>query len=77
MKHTLNFVLVVETKEEKHFAYAEKVLVNQNLAHYCDKQEGYDDSRIIIMHYCDTYKEAENLASIWNASYKAQGKLAY
>ena len=64
--------MVENDKDEKLCAYPDSVSDNTNLKSYFDKYDGYGE-HVTIIQYCKSRKSAEQLAEVWNASYKRNG----
>lgn len=61
------FCVFVQTLNGKHFAVADTIRTGQNLAAYIKR---YNSN---ICHLCESRKQAEEIAALWNESYRANG----
>ena len=68
------YVIEEENEEGKSLAHAEKVPNCYNLLGSFQPYKGF---KIISINACDTWKEAEKIAHIWNEAAKKKGKYAF
>lgn len=68
---------VVEQREKstgKYYAYAEKVSNCNNLMYYFKPFHGYE---IVSINACDTWKQAQEIATFWNDGAKKNNNYAF
>lgn len=58
----------------KCYAIPEKICNCNNLVSYFKAPKGYD---LLSVNACDTWKEAQNIASYWNEGYQGRGIYEY
>ena len=56
--------------EPKYWAVAQKI-------HRCYNLVGYGGKKVKSINNCSTFKEAKELAKVWNEAFKRNGTLAY
>ncbi len=66
------FVVYDITENGKHFAFADTIRAGENLLYHISRYKGAD-----ACHLCETRKEADNLAVVWNQGYKSNGTYLY
>ena len=61
------FVVFVQEKDGKYFAVADTIRTGQNLIPYTQR---YNSD---ICHLCESRKQAEEIATFWNACFREKG----
>lgn len=67
----LIFVVFSITQDGKHHAIADTIRTGENLKSHINRYN------CDICHLCESRKEAETIARVWNESYKANGTNLY
>jgi hypothetical protein len=64
--------IVIQTEENgKFYAFADAIRTGQNLKPFIDRHKAD------IFHLCESRKQAEEIATRWNATYKANNQYLF
>lgn len=69
------YVVAVKNKEDKNYAFAQKVHRCNNLYGFFERYTAGEE--ITSINNCVTFKEAKILAEAWNETYKENGTYIY